>query len=204
MRVIGLTGGIGSGKSQVSAILRELGMPVIDADALTHSCQTRGQPVWAAIWQQFGWKILGANGEILRRKLGYLVFHDEGARKKLNQLVHPSVRALMTQGLEVFRQQGQPLAVLDVPLLIEGGLHKMVDEVWVVYADLPQQLSRIMERDHVDITEAERRIGAQMPLAQKLHFAQVVIDNRGTLDELKDVVTQLWQKAQDRAKPDDG
>ncbi|MCL5971222.1 MAG: dephospho-CoA kinase, partial [Firmicutes bacterium] len=77
-------------------------------------------------------------------------------------------------------------------------------EVWVVYADLPQQLSRIMERDHVDITEAERRIGAQMPLAQKLHFAQVVIDNRGTLDELKDVVTQLWQKAQNRAKQGDG
>ncbi|PSR35338.1 MAG: dephospho-CoA kinase [Sulfobacillus benefaciens] len=204
MRVIGLTGGIGSGKSQVSAILKDLGVPVIDADALTHACQTRGQPVWAAIWQQFGWSILGPNGEILRRKLGFLVFHDEDARKKLNQLVHPSVRALMAQGLDVFRRQGQLLAVLDVPLLIEGGLHKMVDEVWVVYADLTQQLSRIMERDHVDVTEAERRIGAQMPLDQKLSYAQVVIDNRGTLDELKDVVTQLWHKAQDRAKPDDG
>lgn len=204
MRVIGLTGGIGSGKSRVSAILKDLGVPVIDADALTHACQTRGQPVWAAIWHQFGWNILGSNGEILRRKLGYLVFHDENARKKLNQLVHPSVRALMAQGLDVFRQQGQTLVVLDVPLLIEGGLHKMVDEVWVVYADLPQQLSRIMERDHVDITEAERRVGAQMPLDQKLRYAQVVIDNRGTLDELKDVVTQLWQKAQDQAKQGDG
>ncbi|MHB1953606.1 MAG: dephospho-CoA kinase [Sulfobacillus sp.] len=204
MRVIGLTGGIGSGKSEVSNILRSLGVPIVDADELTHAAQARGEPVWREIWQRFGWSVLGPNGEIHRRKLGYLVFHDTQKRHLLNQLVHPRVRAMMTEQLEVLREQGVLAAVLDVPLLIEGGLHTMVDEVWVVYADPALQEKRVTERDHLDASEAGRRIRAQMPLDQKLQHAHFVIDNRGSLNALKDEVTRLWQNAKKRAELVDG
>ncbi len=204
MRIIGLTGGIGSGKSQVSSILHGLGAPIIDADLLTHRSQERGQKVWRRIWDDFGWDVIGANGELFRRKLGYKVFHQAEARMRLNELVHPVVRQMMRDGVDRLRAAGESIAVLDVPLLIEGGLHKMVDEVWVVYTDRPRQIERIMARDHVDRTEAERRIAAQMPLENKLPYARRVIDNRGSLEDLKEVVTRLWQDARHSGDRDDG
>lgn len=204
MRVIGLTGGIGSGKSQVSAILHELGAPIVDADRITHRSQARGQAVWRRIWDDFGWAVLDANGELWRRKLGYQVFHQPKARMHLNALVHPIVRQTMKECLDALRARGEPLAVLDVPLLIEGGQHKMVDEVWVVYTDLARQIQRVMARDRVDRTEAERRIAAQMPLDSKLAYAGRVIDNRGSLDDLKEVVTRLWHEAKHWEEPGGG
>lgn len=195
MRVIGLTGGIGSGKSLVSSMLRDLGAPVIDADLLTHQSQERGQEVWRNIWDHFGWSVLGANGDLARRKVGYQVFHRPEARLELNALVHPVVRHMMRAGLEELKAAGESLVVLDVPLLIEGGQHKLVDEVWVVYTDLPRQIQRVMERDHVGQKEAQRRIAAQMPLNDKIPYAGRVIDNRGSVDALKEVVTRLWQDA---------
>lgn len=204
MRVIGLTGGIGSGKSQVSAILHELGAPIVDADRVTRLCQARGHEVWRRIWEDFGWAVIDANGELWRRKLGYQVFHQEKARAHLNELVHPAVRHTMKALLDALRARGETIAVLDVPLLIEGGQHKMVDEVWVVYTDVDRQIQRVVARDHVDPTEAERRIAAQMPLESKLRYAARVIDNRGSLDDLKEVVTRLWHEAKHWAEPGDG
>lgn len=204
MRVIGLTGGIGSGKSQVSAILHDLGAPIIDADLLTHQCQQRGHAVWRSIWDNFGWDVIDADGELLRRKLGYKVFHQAADRLRLNALVHPVVRQMMQDGLNQLREAGAPIAVLDVPLLIEGGQHRMVDEVWVVYTDRSRQIERVVMRDHVDRAEAERRIAAQMPLDNKLPYATHVIDNRGSLEDLKEVVTRLWHDVKHWGDPGDG
>ncbi|AEJ39250.1 dephospho-CoA kinase [Sulfobacillus acidophilus TPY] len=191
--IIGLTGGIGSGKSTVSRILRQLGVPVVDADQVTHDLQRRGQPIWQAIFDHFGWPILTAGGELDRKRLGYRVFSDDQKRQWLNQLIHPVVRQRLRELAAEWQANGTPVVVWDVPLLIEGGLYREVDEVWVVYADPEQQIRRVMERDHVSYEAAQKRLSAQMPLAQKIQWATRVIDNRGSRDLLEKAVTELWQ-----------
>ncbi|PSR35805.1 MAG: dephospho-CoA kinase, partial [Sulfobacillus thermosulfidooxidans] len=114
MRVVGLTGGIGSGKSEVSRILKELGAPVIDADALTHQCQRRGQLVWRAVWDRYGWGILGPDGELLRRKLGHIIFHEASEREALNRIVHPAVKRQIQERLAELERQGSKVVVLDI------------------------------------------------------------------------------------------
>lgn len=193
MKVIGLTGGIGSGKSSVSRKLARLGARIIDADEITHQLEQRGQPVWNAIHQAFGWSVMLADGHIDRKRLGRLVFSNEGLRRRLNGIVHPAVQAQIHQEVERARSQGVKVVVLDVPLLIEGGLYRMVDEVWVVYADSRQQVERICRRDKVSEETAWRRIRAQMPLEDKLPYATQVIDNRQGERRLEEVVQALWQ-----------
>ncbi len=192
MRVIGLTGSIGTGKSQVSRILRELGAPVIDADALTHDLQQRGQALWQAVRRHYGWSILGPNGQILRRKLGRRIFRDPAQRQDLNGLVHPVVRQHIAQRVAELSQQGYPVVVLDIPLLIEGHWHEVVDEIWVVYAPMHLQLQRVIRRDRLGEAEALRRIRSQMPIDEKIRYADHIIDNQGSLDLLTEQVTRLW------------
>ncbi|NMP22844.1 dephospho-CoA kinase [Sulfobacillus harzensis] len=193
MRLIGLTGGIGSGKSSVSQMLSSYGASIIDADQITHALERRGQPVWRAIFEAFGWPVLAANGELDRKKLGHWVFGTPALRARLNAIVHPAVRAEVRRQAQAAAESGAPVAVLDVPLLIEGGLYRMVDEVWVVYADPDDQAARIQARDGVGEDHAWQRIRAQMPLKDKLAYADRVIDNRGGLAELERVVKDLWQ-----------
>lgn len=195
MRVVGLTGGIGSGKSEVSRILRELGAPVIDADALTHQCQERGEDVWRAVWRRYGWGILSQDGELLRRKLGHVIFRDAAEREALNQIVHPAVRQKIRDRLNDLTSLGHRVVVLDIPLLLEGDWREGVDEIWVVYSDPDQQLARVMQRDHLGPAEAQRRIAAQIPLADKIRYADHVIDNQGSLSSLREQVKQLWHNA---------
>lgn len=195
MRVVGLTGGIGSGKSEVSRILRELGAPVIDADALTHQCQERGEDVWRAVWRRYGWGILSQDGELLRRKLGHVIFRDAAEREALNQIVHPAVRQKIRDRLNDLTSLGHRVVVLDIPLLLEGDWREGVDEIWVVYSDPDQQLARVMQRDHLGPEEAQRRIAAQIPLADKIRYADHVIDNQGSLSSLREQVKQLWHNA---------
>lgn len=193
MKLVGLTGGIGSGKSQVSRMLRELGAAIIDADELAHKSQVRGQEAWAAIFERFGWPVLRADGSLDRKKLGYRVFNQPHERDRLNAIVHPIVRRMMGEAIAAYRERGEAVTVLDVPLLIEGGLNQMVDEVWVVYARPDQQIARIVQRDRVGVQAARKRIQAQMPLADKLALADRVIDNTGTLDALREQVNALWR-----------
>jgi dephospho-CoA kinase len=195
VRIVGLTGGIGSGKSEVSRVLRELGAPVIDADALTHQCQEPGQQVWREIWAHYGWSIIGPDGQLLRRKLGQRIFRDTSEREYLNRLVHPAVRQMIQEHINRQRALGQPLVVLDIPLLLEGEWRDGVDEIWVVYSHPDQQLDRVVHRDQIGPEEAQRRIRAQMPLADKIHFADHVIDNQGSLSSLREQVKQLWHNA---------
>lgn len=184
MRVIGLTGGIASGKSTVSRLLRAAGVPVVDADELVHRLEGRGQPAWRAIWEYFGWAVLTPSGELDRVRLGRWVFQDPRAREALGRLVHPAVRDALRAAREELRRRNVPLMVWDVPLLIEGGLFREVDEVWVVYAGREQQIARLMARNGLTAEEAARRVASQMPLDDKLRYAHVVIDNRGSLEDL--------------------
>lgn len=193
MRMIGLTGGIGSGKSSVSRVLAELGATIIDADRITHELERRGAPIWRAIMASFGWSVLLSDGRLDRKKLGHRVFSDEADRGRLNAIVHPAVQSEIRRRIAQADQSGVQTVVLDVPLLIEGGLYRMVDQVWVVYADPEQQVGRIQTRDKVGEAAAWQRIRAQMPLADKLAYADTVIDNRGEISALEEVVRNLWQ-----------
>jgi dephospho-CoA kinase len=182
--LVGLTGGIGSGKSTVAQRLRQAGVPVLDADDLAHALSRRGQPVWRAVWDAFSWAVLAPDGEWNRRRLARWVFWDERAREQLNALVHPAVRSALRAATEQLRASGAPLVVWDVPLLIEGGLYREVDEVWVVYAEPAQQVERILGRSAWSRAEALARVAAQWPLADKCAYADVILDNRGSEAQL--------------------
>lgn len=194
MRLIGLTGGIGSGKSKVTAVLRHLGASVVDADALTHQIQGRGQPGWETIRDAYGWSILSPDGEIQRKKLGFLIFRDPKQRIRLNEMIHPLVRQEMAKAIDRNRDQGIGITILDVPLLIEGGMYREVDEVWVVYTDLETQVKRIAQRDGIGREEALKRVTSQMPLEEKIRYAHRVIQNTGTVEQLKEEVQALWHE----------
>lgn len=193
MIVIGLTGGIASGKSTVSRILQELGAPVIDADAIVHDLQQPGKPVTLAIAREFGTEVLHEDGSLDRAALSRIVFADAGRRKALEAIVHPAVREEMWRAVDRYRAEDRPAVVLDVPLLIESQLHRTVDRVWVVYIDKTLQLARLMARDGLTPEQAEQRITAQMSLDEKRTFADLVIDNRGTMAQTREQVELAWR-----------
>lgn len=195
---IGLTGGIGSGKSEVSRILARLGAPVIDADAVTRRLEARGEEGWARLKREFGWPLLDAGGELMRRKLARAAFRDPKTLTRLNALIHPLVRGEMEREVARLEADGMPVVILDIPLLIETGVER-VDEVWVVYSTPDQQMARIMGRDRVGREAALERMRAQIPLDQKLRYADRVIDNTGSRRALKQEVRRLWQDVIRRA-----
>ncbi|OKO90805.1 dephospho-CoA kinase [Geobacillus proteiniphilus] len=182
---IGLTGGIASGKSTVSAMMRELGLPVIDADEAARAVVRPGEDAYRQIVAAFGPDILQTNGEIDRAKLGAIVFNDEEERKKLNAIVHPAVRRKMLAEKEALVRSGAKTVVLDIPLLFESGLTSWVDKVLVVYVDDDIQLRRLMARNGFTEEEARARIHAQWPLAEKMKRADAVINNNGTKEETR-------------------
>ena len=181
MKVIGLTGGIASGKSTASAYLRELGAAIVDADAISRASTRRGGAAFEAVCAAFG-NILGADGEIDRRKLGGIVFADEDARCKLNSIVHPAVMAESRAQIENARASGVKVCILDVPLLFETGMEKLCDETWLIYVPREEQIRRMAERDGLDAAAAAARIDSQMPLEEKLKRADVAIDSSGTIE----------------------
>ncbi|MFZ5814564.1 MAG: dephospho-CoA kinase [Bacillota bacterium] len=193
MRIIGLTGSIASGKSTVSRALRELGAPVIDADAIVHELQQPGTPVTRAIAREFGPEVLRPDGSLDRAALGRIVFADPSRRKALEAIVHPAVRERIWQEVERYRAEGRPAVVLDIPLLFESGWDRLVDQVWVVYVDPPTQRARLIARDGLSPEEAERRIAAQMALEAKRARADRVIDNRGSESETRAQVADAWR-----------
>lgn len=192
MLVIGLTGGIGSGKSTASAVLRSLGAPVIDADAIVHDLQAPGSPLLAEIAREFGPDVIRPDGSLDRARLGQIVFADPDRRGRLERIVHPRVREQMWAEVERHRQAGQPAVVLDVPLLIEGGLHREVDQVWLVYVDRETELARLMARDGLSEADARARLSAQMDLEAKRTYADLVFDNRSTRADLEQQVRAAW------------
>lgn len=197
VRVIGLTGGIASGKSTVSRILKELGAEIIDADVLAHEVVLPGTEGWAQVVSVFGSEILRPDGTINRRLLGRRVFSDREAIRRLNDIVHPRVIKACGERIEAARRfwgDRPHLLVIDAPLLIEAGMHKMVDEVWVVKVDERTQLERLMQRDHFTFKEAIARVHAQMPLVEKLKYAHRVIDNTGSVAETRQQIMKIWRE----------
>lgn len=182
MTVIGLTGGIASGKSTVSAYLKEKGIPVFDADATAWEVEKAGQPCLKQLVEAFGKDILTAEGELDRSHMAQLAFHDPRVLQQLNDIVHKAVEEKRDAFLQAHAKDS--LVVLDAPLLLECGWEKKTNTVWLVDIDPEEQIRRAMKRSGMTRQEVVDRINRQMPLAEKRKKADVIIDNSGTLEEL--------------------
>jgi dephospho-CoA kinase len=183
--IIGLTGGIASGKSTVAKMLLELGIPVIDADQIAREVVEVGEEAYLQIVKEFGEEILQEDRTIDRGKLGSIVFYDKEKRQRLNSIVHPAVRKKMLMQKDQYIRSGENTIVLDIPLLFESNLTHLVDKIIVVYVDEHIQLQRLMARNGLSKEEAEARVQAQMPLIEKVSKADAVINNNSTIEETK-------------------
>ncbi len=189
--ILGLTGGIATGKSTVTAMLRERGIPVIDADQIAREVVEAGKPAYEAIVRHFGREILLSDGQIDRKKLGEVVFSDEAERQKLNAIVHPEVRRVMRKEAEAAEAGGAEIVFMDIPLLFESKLQYMVEKIVVVYAPPDMQLARMMERDELEEEQATKRLRAQFPIDQKKTEADFLIDNSTSREETERQVEKL-------------
>lgn len=189
--VIGLTGGIASGKSTVSGMLKEMGIPVIDADIESRLAVQQGEAAYKQIAETFGREILLLDGEINREKLGSIIFHNEQKRQLLNNIVHPQVRRRINEKKEAAINKGERMIVLDIPLLFESKLTYMVNKTLLVYVDKNIQIKRLMERNSMKREEAEARIHSQMPLTEKMQLADEIINNNGTIEETKKQLLEI-------------
>ncbi|WP_071395995.1 dephospho-CoA kinase [Bacillus tuaregi] len=183
--IIGLTGGIASGKSTVSEMLKKQGITVIDADIEARLAVEIGEEAYNQIVHHFGRSILLEDGSINRAKLGEIIFNNEQERKVLNGMVHPAVRKRMIEKQAAAITRGETLIVLDIPLLFESKLTDMVDRILLVYVDEEVQLQRLMNRNQLTKEEALARIQSQMPLKEKKAKSDAVIDNNGTMEQTK-------------------
>ena len=179
--LVGLTGGIATGKSTVSAMFAHLGAKVVDADLLAREVVMPGQPALGEIVKEFGPEALDADGHLDRKRLGAIVFADADRRRRLEQITHPAIRARQQRILSVYEEEAyEGLVIWDVALLVETGGARGMDKVVVVAADPATELARLQARDGLGLDEARRRIASQMPIAEKAKLADYVIDNSGT------------------------
>lgn len=183
-KIVGLTGGIASGKSTISNFFKEQGIPVIDADRIAHKVMRAGEPAVEEIRQAFGDQVIQEDGEIDRDKLGAIVFDSDEKRDTLNRIVHGEIRKRIKEQKDQLIEENHPLIVLDIPLLFEAGYADEVDEVLLVYVDRETQIERLLARDsHLTRKDAINRIQAQMPLEEKVKRADIKINNEGTIEE---------------------
>ena len=195
MKIIGLTGGIACGKSTVSTELRAHGAAIIDADALAHELSQPHQPLYNAYVERFGREIVTADGTLDRAAIARRVFADPAVRAEVDAIAHPLIRMAAEERLRAARDENKRAAVLDVPLLFEAGWDALADETWVVALPREEQLARLLARDtSMDEGEARARIAAQMPLAEKCARADVIIDNSGTKEEIREYIGKLWKE----------
>jgi len=194
MKVIGLTGGIGSGKSTVAGFMAELGAVVIDADRVGHEAFKPDTELWREIVAAFGTEVLKSNGEIDRNKLGQIVFDNPKLLSRLNQIMHPRMYDMVKFQIEDYQRQGVDVLVLEAPLLLEAGWTSLVDEVWVTVAPESTVLRRLKEKEGLSQQQSLARIRSQLPSEERVKHADVVIDTDCSLDELKAKVKELWRK----------
>ena len=193
MRVIGLTGGIGSGKSTVSRFLQGMGAVVLDADKVGHEAYQPNTETWREVVSAFGKQIVTSDGEIDRKKLGGIVFSNPELLTRLNQIMHPRMFDMMKDRIEEYRQRGVKIVVLEAAILLEAGWTPLVDEVWVTVASVSEVVNRAIERTGLPEEQIRARIRSQLSNEERKKHADVVISNDGSLDELKVKVEELWQ-----------
>ena len=195
MFVLGLTGGIASGKSAVSAMLSEMGFPIVDADVISRRVAEKGSPVLESIKKEFGEGVLNDDGTLNRKALGILVFGSSDRLKKLNSLTHPAIVEEINKQINYYIDRGDRLCVLDAPLLIESGINGIADRVLLVYVDSNTQMERLMNRDGITEELAMKKISSQMSFEEKRRYADYIIDNTGSLmktkEQLKAVVDSI-------------
>jgi dephospho-CoA kinase len=189
--LVGLTGGIGSGKSTVARLLEKRGAVVFDADLLAREAVAPGTPGHAAVIERFGADVLAPGGELDREALASIVFADPSARRDLEQIVHPEVRRLFAEGSEAYRDTDR-VVVFSAPLLVESGMHTAFEILVVVSATVATQIERLMRQRGMSEASIRARIDAQAPLEDKAAVADFIVDNEGSLDELESQVERLW------------
>ena len=194
VRIIGLTGGIATGKSRVARIMEALGGVIVDADQLAREAVWPGEPAYLSIVAEFGEGIVNPDRTINRQALGKIVFADPAARRRLERITHPAIALLAEQRLDALRKAGTQVVVYMAPLLIEAGVTSRVDEIWVVYADWETQVARLILRDGISRDEALQRLAAQMPMEEKRTYGRIVIDNSGTPEETERQVRDVWER----------
>ncbi|MDK2799936.1 MAG: dephospho-CoA kinase [Clostridiales bacterium] len=192
MKVIGLTGGTGSGKSTVANIAKDLGAKVIDADIIARQIVQKGQKALEEIVQHFGKDILLENGELNRRKLGSIVFADKEKLKLLNKITHKYIIQKIHEEIEIETLKKEyDIIIVDAAVLIESGLYELCDMVWVVVADKEERIKRIMKRDSLSLEEANNRINSQMTEEEMKNYASAIINNNKDIECIRFQVTQL-------------
>ncbi|MBE9912441.1 dephospho-CoA kinase [Paenibacillus donghaensis] len=194
--IIGLTGGIATGKSTVSALLVDKGALLVDADQIAREVMLPGHPVLVEVIAHFGQVVLLADGTLDRKKLGDIVFNNPAERKALNEITHPAIRKEIREQMETLeRKHPDKLVVVDIPLLYESGLESMFERVMVVYAPQSVQQQRLMQRSGLNGDEAMARIRSQMDIEEKKLKADIVIDNSGSAEETKHQIDEFWLRS---------
>jgi len=193
MKIIGLTGGIGTGKSEVSKVLTELGAVVLDADKIGHQVYRAETCTWREIVNAFGEDILKPNNEINRKKLGDIVFRDLKELNRLNSIVHPKIRNFLNMRIAEERENGIPSVIVDAAIIIEAGWLPVVDELWVVTSELKNVLERLKLKERFSKEAVMSRINTQMAQDERIEYATVIIENNSDLISLKIKVESLWK-----------
>ncbi|HHA0188654.1 TPA: dephospho-CoA kinase [Staphylococcus aureus] len=202
-KVIGLTGGIASGKSTVSELLSVFGFKVVDADKAAREAVKKGSKGLAQVREVFGDEAIDENGEMNRRYMGDLVFNHPEKRLELNAIIHPIVRDIMEEEKQEYLKQGYNV-IMDIPLLFENELENTVDEVWVVYTSESIQMDRLMQRNNLSLEDAKARVYSQISIDKKGRMADHVIDNLGDKLELKQNLERLLEEEGYIEKPNYG
>jgi len=194
--IVGLTGGIVSGKTTVADMFRELGADIIDADIIAREVVRPKEKAWEKIVKHFGVGILRENQEINRKKLGNIVFSDKNKLKLLNQITHPEITELIKKKLEniINNNNRNNVCIVDVPLLFETGFENMMNKIIVVYLDPKKQINRLMKRNNLTREDALKRIKTQIPIEEKVKMADYIIDNSNSLEYTKKQVLHLWEE----------
>jgi dephospho-CoA kinase len=199
MKVIGLTGGIGSGKSTVAGYLARLGAVVMDLDKVGHEVIKSGSLAFKKTVDEFGKDILDTRGEINRARLAKIVFKDSEALARLNRIVHPAIDKIIDERIEKYRRRGVKVVVLEAAAMLEAGKAKQADEIWVTTAPQATVLRRLRERSSYSEEETKARIRSQLSDEERTKKADVVIDTGGTLDEVKARVEKEWRRLMRRS-----
>ena len=195
MLIVGLTGGVASGKTAVSQVLKEEGAYIIDADQIARELVEPHRPAWSELIKAFGQEILQEDGSIQRKKLADKVFVDPKQRKLLNQILHPRIKEEMDRRTkEIGEKDPQAIVVIDAPLMVELGDHREMDKLIVVTSTQTQQIERLKDRDRTNTEEALRIVFSQMPLEEKLKFADYVIRNEGSMEETRKRAKEVYQE----------